>query len=613
MPVNLQELNKHLKQLSATPARDLGRGEIIRNINATFQFLYDTGLPQEDSAIAISSVNNEQLTAATIQMAASPSPRQQRYQLAATLNDLLVGAPGADRSALTNIHENHQRLAGQIKEICEADTGVTRYGSDNAPTDPRHFTLQDRLPPHEVIQALRSTVNSGQFNSQNPVIHYLDHVDYANSKDQTTLLQTGYSLDNEICVLADDKGQPIIATCLSKSLPDNLIVTAPGKRHQILFAPDSPTGSHEGRTINRIKLIQDATEELEPNVKSGDVEKRIEQMHKQWRNLIDNLDPEKPGTLQSDLANLHQKIQETAQTIVVPGFGAVDQRNNAKELTELALLASHDRSEFQKLSFRTPTGVATRANQQPPGLLVANEVQDATGNLNIQLDYTDALGESSGREAATLEGIPKGQSTQHIAQIVLEARLPGRDVGKESPAFKGLMTFSVTEDGKAVQTGHWLSQADREAITQHSPIGLTYRDAKGSPLFMENENRTSVATQNMKDAAVYLMHGTTITPSETIWAAEMAGYDGDYLLDVDMDNLSGAAKIQIQDPVFSECSLEDIKRHMIQKITLSGHDLAQCKDMIDRIESTSWSKADDAISVALEEAHCVEQEASLGM
>lgn len=469
--------------------------------------------------------------------------------------------------------------------------------------------LQDMLPPDQVVRSLMATLPSQSHNPVNPKIVYLDS-EFGNDRpeDQPDILQIGIDLDNAIQVIADEDRQPVVVRALNGDLPDHLIVTAPGKSHKIVHAPSNPENTIKERVKERVETILDTAKTLEPNIPAPVVEERIRRLQKQWAGLTNKESMGSPEALVSQLDKLHQEIRETASMIAAPGFGQPAQRDNAKALVELALLASHGGSEYQKLPFRSPGGAGIKASNQRPGLVITKDEKLQNGGHLVHVEHTDDNGQPAGLQHIQANAGPGEERGQRVADAIIEAsgQKDGHDknvsVGKPIPQIKGLLTFTIGESGKPIQTGHWLSDEDRESITHHSPIGLTHRDTKGQPLFDENENRTSPATQSLKDAAVYLIHGESITPDNAIWAAEMAGYDGDYMLTVDPEDLAGSAKIRIQDSVFRECGPEDIKRHIIQKITLSETEPGQASEMIDRVRNTSWTKAQDTMNGLFEEA-----------
>jgi hypothetical protein len=68
-----------------------------------------------------------------------------------------------------------------------------------------------------------------------------------------------------------------------------------------------------------------------------------------------------------------------------------------------------------------------------------------------------------------------------------------------------------------------------------------------------------------------------------------------------MGDLAGGPKIQVHETVFQTASLEDIKRHLIQKMATSDFSREESVDMRERIKAMSWDQARRGIETAFEE------------
>lgn len=461
--------------------------------------------------------------------------------------------------------------------------------------------LQDKLSQKEAIKNVLSSVKARHFGSTRPTVHY---------SDEQSDINIGYPSANQLHILEDNEGNPFIIANTDPSLPDHVIVCGPEKRHQIAFLPDYPDRTPTQNTKARLESIREIAGDLEPNIPEEKTKETISELHQRWRKLTETPECMNPQTLRQSLKDLRNEIHDTARAIITPGYGSAEHRDNAKNLVKLAFLACDERSEFKALEFRTPNGTATRANKQPPNLIV--QETPAGNNVNIDLAHADAEGMPTQDVAIKLKGVPKNETAPNIARAVMQIPQKEKDVGRPTNAFNGLLTYSVNDQGTPLSSGHWLSQEGREEATHHSPVKLSHRDAKNQPLFDVNGYRTIDDTDRMRNSVVYLIHGDTVTPDETLWMAELAFYDGDYLVEPNLDDISGSAQIQIQDTIFNECTNEDIKRHIAQKVMLSSLDLQKCQDIADRVRSTSWTKADDKLDQAFEEA-AIAGEMSPGM
>lgn len=466
--------------------------------------------------------------------------------------------------------------------------------------------LRDRLPPHEVLKTLMATVPTNQLNAVNPVVRYLDS---DSPEDQKALLTLGRTAENTVAVIADANDQPVIVTLADHRLTDHLLVTAPQKRHQVVYSPDTELGPLADRARHRRDTVCEVAGQLEPNIKPADMSQRIAAVHSRWKSLMDDNHVDTPATLQSELQEIHNELKNLALGIRAPGY--YDQgghRENAKALVMLAMLTGHNGSTRDRWRFQTPNGTNTRSSNHPPALRIMGETQNDDGTLSIKLQHLNEQGKAVGHEH-TLRDVDPAKRGTEIAKAAMELSPDSRDVGRQIGGYKGLLTFTISKEGEAVQTGHWLDHRDRAALTESSPLALTHADLKKQPLFLDNEVRTQTDGQALMDAAVYLIHGDTIDWREATWAADMAGYDGDYVLKVDMQDMAGSPKIQLQDVAFFHASCEDIKRHMIQQVALSGHDSAESAEIIRRIRTTPWSKAEEKMAIAFEEVELAESSA----
>lgn len=469
--------------------------------------------------------------------------------------------------------------------------------------------LQDHLSIPNVLRTMAATIRPYEWTPENAAVLYLDEMTDDEAIQRLSML--GKTDDKLVYVLAAPSGHPLLLTARSTELPGFAILTAPDKRHQTLYL-DLPTFNEtnpqaNSRALNDlIESLAHTAEALEPNVPPEVTKKDIETLHAQWQSLVSRADVSTPATLQSELQELNRRISKTATQIIAPGaHEGPAHRANAKALTRLALLAANEGSEYHRLRFRTPTGTNTRASQKAPQVVLENEQTNEQGLSSVQFGTLDAQGAPTGAVIGQLHNIPSSKRASTITLAAAKLTPDTREVAKQAPDFPGYITFAGSARNLPYPTGHYLPESERRTLTEFSPMGLTHRDASGNPLFEPQANRSLQDVQALKDATVYLLHKTSISPIEAGWAAEMASYDGDYMLQVDMEDLVGSPKIQIHEAIFQECTLEDIKRHLLQKVILSGHNPSASEQILNSVRETSWDEAEGAMAYALDEAASV--------
>lgn len=456
--------------------------------------------------------------------------------------------------------------------------------------------VQDQISTPEVMQLLNANVSAHLRDPHKPHVMFLESWD---TDSMAAIMSLDKGENNRIAVLASNQDTPIIVTKLGKGCPDYLVVTAPDKGYQIVHCPDE-RGDLETRASNRKSMILSAVDQLQPNIKPEATAQRIEALHKRWRNLSEKSDYLSPTALKKQLEKIQTDAKNLALTINAPGKQMMpEHRDNLKELVVLAMLAGHENSERDAWRFRTPTGTATRPEYQPPALVVTEQTTQANGTVSITLHFTDEQGRPSG-EGHQFSDIPKTQLAQTLAKEISKLAPTSRDIGKPVDVYHGLITHTATPNGDLIQSGHWLSNADKKALTHATPLGLAYANLSGNPLFPENWYRTNQDAQSLKDAAVYLIHGESISPEEAGFLAEMASYDGDYALKADLEDFAGSPKIRIDPFLFHNASTEDVRRHIIQKIALSPEDQSVKDALIERVRTTSLTKAEHRMQEAFE-------------
>ncbi len=489
--------------------------------------------------------------------------------------------------------------------------------------------LQDKLPAHEAILHYLKGFTQGQIKGHevDPVVRYLDQFDATND-NAATLMSVGRGHENRICVVPDEEDNPIIVSCLDKRLPDHLMIAAPGKKGLIAYLPDTQSGDLQTRAQERLNGLRQIARSLEPNLNPDQVAQEIKDLHARWRRMLEKDRISSPESLQYKLDELQKDIQETAKMVVAPGCLEDEKhreahQENRRALVRLAFLADEHNFVYQPLSMRAGKFEGTRAKSDTPGVVISGTEYTSDGLTTYYLDPLDKDGlppvECPAPNTRVYELVSPEKREQALAYAATSLSPQTRDIGRRHDRLNtGFETFTATDKGELVPTGHWIGDAERHLLLNRSSMHMTYSpdalkatlthnlDPKlaalvnskslGPAVFDRSEARDAREMQKLKDAMVFLIHGESITPEETLWACEIAEYDGDYMLKIDMEDLVGAPKIKIHDFVFQECTIEDIRRHAIQKILLNeGVAPSENVLMMERVRHTPIEEAFEAV------------------
>lgn len=458
--------------------------------------------------------------------------------------------------------------------------------------------LQDQLDPVSVLQFIKMNAGTSRLNPVDPTVTYLEDF---NLDDQALLMSLDKNDNNQIAVIGNGRNEPVIVTKLIPSCPGYLMVTAPNKSYQIVHCPDA-TGDLTARANSRKATVLAAAETLKPHVAPKETEQHINDLHKRWRSLIDQHHYIGPQAVESRLKEIHLETKHLAESVDAPWLEKTpEHQKNAKSLVILAMLTAHDGSDRQAWTFRTPSGTATRSANQPPALVVGEQTLKPDGTVDMTLLRTDAHGHPTD-ESHTLSSVPQSALAQTVAAKIKELAPHSYDIGKPTNVFHGLVTHAANTRGDLISTGHWLSDAQHQALTQSTPLALTNKNPKTmAPLFLDGEYRTQSEVQDLKDAVAYLLHGDAASPEQLVWAAEMASYDGDYALIMDMEDFGGSPKVRVSPFLFETATTEDIRRHLVQQVILRREQEPRLEPIMAHVESTPFTKATQMMSAVFEE------------
>jgi hypothetical protein len=489
------------------------------------------------------------------------------------------------------------------------------------------FDLQDRFPAFQAFKALKSAEDDMRQHLLDPDHPTVVYVEDPTGNQASKLAQLGDNpLSNNVVVMANDQGDPVIAALRDSHLTTGstpvsfwdapIIVTAPGKRGQIVsLEPGSPEAGELERAEHVANRILQVEQQLEQNVSATVTGNHLKNLYHRWKALAENV----PHTNKDDLINnLHRLTGELSEiTRAIPAAGlpnlAKQDESNVKKAVKLAMLMSMEKTGLPKLPFRTADGTNTRPVSQPPGIVLVGEMDKPGERVDLYLDRLTPEGNLSGQEV-TLKDIPSNSRYRAAAYAALKMSPDNPVLGRKNPVEKsGYETMMLSSDKKhAISSGHWMSENELLQATMRSPIALVYNDVSGQPLFRGDPSAKSGDETAMKmEASIYLLHGRNVDHHEAVWAAELARHDGEFLLEINVDDVVGSPKLDIPDCLFAIASDDDLKLHLSQRVAVSDIEQSKKMSMIEKIRQMSWGEADTLMEEAFRSTE--QQEPALGM
>ncbi|EAZ97454.1 hypothetical protein MELB17_09913 [Marinobacter sp. ELB17] len=415
---------------------------------------------------------------------------------------------------------------------------------------------------------------------RNPSVTFIE----SDTKNQMAALKRlGHSGENTTLVVPDENGQPIAITPKSSEMPDTWMAGAPGKRLQVIkVSPDMDA-------FERLHIAQEAINDSAALKSVSDFPNAVKQLYQQWRDLPTN----DKGTLRAGLDDIQYSIRQLTATQAPPGFGDRLEGQPLRDLVTLSLLASTGASDRTPLPFSLPRDIATIPSSQPPAAEVCIS-ETESGIYKVDWRSVMPSGEIADESYRRLRDIPSGQVPQEIDRISAEHN---ESFGLTQPNIPGLATYDTGLSGKSQFVGHWLSDQEKEQLTQHTPAKLMYRDARGEAYFRPDDSfaRSPEDAATRSFAIVEMVHGGSITEEQTSMMMEFAEFDGDYLLDASGEDMVGAPKFRIDPILCATASDIDMKTVIVQKIALSDASTLNAAVMINRVNRTPWGLAHNQV------------------
>lgn len=501
-------------------------------------------------------------------------------------------------------------------------------GFEDAPLRPNYsplisgFTLQDRLPWFEVTQTLGSAAKTLEPNKENAVIHYLDG-DSVDDFDQLAMLGTQTS-ENTILVVKDDQGEPVIVTPYHPLSPDLLKVIRPGHAGTLISAPISAGNPIDEIAQARLKEINRASGSMHRNLSPEQVSRQLDSIQKRWQSAIKANCPGKPEVLKKELGLIQDQLVSVAKGIVMPGYGGEDNLRNHQRFQVLAGLSRLSLESQKYVEFALPRGVGSMAAWQTPEYQLYRDAMGEPGSERLA-DVT--LRQIDSDEPLSSKVVPTSETVREAQRQVLSASPTGAVIGETTKAFPaGLVSFKISPDWQGgLPMGHWLSESDYERIATVQARGIPFLKWKDVPIMdvgkgqgILEENGDFVSQEYLDDeanrkvaSAVGLIHDDTLTPDQITLAADMA-LNECLMLTVNVEDQFGSKRTEFPYQTARHANYEDLRRFIIQQVTLSDLDTATKQTMCQRAATGNWQEAEDLVEDAHQAIEALEDELALG-
>jgi len=439
--------------------------------------------------------------------------------------------------------------------------------------------LQDQITATDALKMITDQMPEHYDKAElmrNPSVTFIE----LDTKNQMAALKRlGHSDENTTLVVPDENGQPIAITPKSSEMPDTWMVGAPGKRLQVV------TVSPDMDAFERLHIVQEAINDSAALKQVPDFPSAVKQLYQQWRDLPTN----NKDTLRAGLDDIQYSIRQLTATQAPPGFGDRLEGQPLRDLVTLSLLASTGASDRTALPFSLPRDIGTIPSSHPPAAEVCIS-ETESGIFKVDWRSVMPSGEIANESHRRVRDIPGGQVTEEVDRISADHN---ERFGLTQPNMPGLATYGTGLSGKSQLVGHWLSDQDKEQLTQHTPAKLMYRDARGDAYFRPDDSfaRSPEDAATRSFAIVEMVHGGSITEEQTSMMMEFAEFDGDYLLDASGEDMVGAPKFRIDPILCATASDIDMKTVIVQKIALSDASTLNAAVMINRVNRTPWGLA----------------------
>lgn len=459
-------------------------------------------------------------------------------------------------------------------------------------------TLRDRLPVETVLRTLIDAGKGTEFNNIEPTIHYLDT---DSQLDYERLMKLGNTEDNLVLVFQDERGRPAIATEHSAA-SDNLIRVFRPEHNPMIVSPPRGTGQElEEAAQNRLAILSNASDNLPPSFNPEETAEKLNKLETRWRNAVKAYLPDDTVTFGDQLASIQTGIREVAKEVLVPGFGGDANKANLQKLTKLCALTGYSELRSTKLTLGLPAFVGSRSSaDRPDSEIVFTERPGEPEKCDIRIRRP---------EGETLKVIAAVQKSEANPKAIKAAVEFGQTTSLANRAFPvGMVSYEIDDLGtKALSAGHWLSEDARARCTEIHTSALPFLKWKGEPLFKDNSYRDADEASRLMASTVALLHGQTLDDQEATVAGDHAMSET-LMLTIDLDDQFGSKRCSLPTTIYEQSTLEDIRRHLIQKISYSDLDENTKKVMCDRAAEASWEAAEYRMADAYEELERQERE-----
>jgi hypothetical protein len=415
-------------------------------------------------------------------------------------------------------------------------------------------------------------------------------------------MNLGHSHDNLILVFQDEQGQPAIATQHHEASQSLVRVFRPGHNPTIVDAPRNTDRSLEEAAQERLAILSTASQSLTPAFNPSQTADRLKGLQTKWRSAVNEHLPHDPVTFGDRLASIQKDIRETAKEIVIPGFGGEANKENLQSLVKLCAMTGYCELRSTRITLGLPPAVGLRASSDKPDTEIAFSERDGEPDrCNITIRRPE------GETLEVIEGQKKSEANPIAIKAASQYGLTTSVANKAFPV--GMVSYEIIDDSKAqaLPAGHWLSDEARQRCTEVQTSALPFLKWKGEPLFKDDSQRTPEEATRLMASTVTLVHDKYLDFDRATVAGDHAMSET-LMLTIDLDDQFGSTRCDLPATVYEQCTLEDIRRHLIQKISYADLDESTRNQMCKRAATESWEAAENRMAVAYEELELHESE-----
>ncbi|WP_157665645.1 hypothetical protein [Marinobacter salarius] len=454
------------------------------------------------------------------------------------------------------------------------------------------FTVQDRLQAKDAVKALAEQKNS-RISMNDLTLYYMT----GDQRDKHELLSLGRDKDNRVMVMPDNDGEPILIQSYGDNFRNLLRVVKPGYQEKIVDTMEDGIRDPMKRLDYRTDAINHAVGEMTRMTENATDNETLRALESEWKAMFT-----KGEVSGGKIQKFQQKVAEATEFLVTPQMHklAVNPESAQVKLEHwwsLATRSGLSQVEDAVLKFGLPRHLGRMMSGQQPDA----EIERENGSTEMKVYRLD-------KDMNRLESVTVDQGESNIALAIETARSwNSHFLGKPNKAVGAGMEIGATNnDGKFVGIGHWLSPAEREALTVVPLADI--RSRISAPI---HEARSGAGISQVREQVLAMIFQPSMDDPTCPQNRGMieANYHWNINNVLELESQSGERYIlPISNDVLATETFEDIRRHVAAQIATSPMPHYEKQDAIHNVRTTNMDKAASDYSVALDELGMEDEE-----